>query len=349
MKTAPSDTWLRIVIPLALIIASVVSQGLLSMPYSTEKLLGFTRLAVCITLNFEWGRYATIQIQKILPQVDQSGKRLFISYLAGFLVSFLVITISTLISRYQVSKPATFASETWINLVQCTWLSLLIVVPCEVFYSYRLLFKNEKERHELQQINLQNELNQLKEKVNPHFLFNTLNTLSALILKDAHKAENYIAEMCALFRAMLKHHNNNLITLSEELSFVDSYLYLMQERFGSGLKINIEISEHYRQYLVPPLTLQLLIENAIKHNEIAADNPLLIHIVAAGNQLSITNNISKKEICMPSAGIGLLNITRRFELLHTDREVSIFTTDNAFKVIIPLFNHSSYENTDHRR
>ncbi len=173
----------------------------------------------------------------------------------------------------------------------------------------------------------------LKNQVNPHFLFNSLNALTNLVYEDQDKAAKFIKQLSQVYRYVLDTRDKEVVSLEEENAFLKSYLFLQQIRFGDKLKLNVAIDEVKTK--LPPLVLQMLIENAIKHNEISEDNPLTIHVYSDGEFLVIENNLQRKPVMADeSPGIGLENICKRYEFL-TNKEVRIEQTDK-FTVKLPL-------------
>lgn len=344
MNFATPVRYLRIGMPLAMILASVMVQQLFSAPLSQEKLLGCIRLVFFVSLNFEAGRFVVLRIQEALPGINRAGRRFLLSYAAGVLVSFLVISLSTITGRLQVAKSVSLGQESLVNFVQCIWIAILIVTPLEVLYSYRLLYESQAEKNALEKKNLENQLQNLQEMVNPHFLFNTLNTLSSLVTADAAKAENYILELSRLYRQMLENNRRQLITLGEEIAFVQSYLYLVKERYLTGLEVHLRVQEAAYKYWVTPLTLQILIENAIKHNVISPEKPLLVTVAFTEGQLTVTNTIQPKQTAPLSSGIGLYTLGARYQLLGLP-PVRIEKEAEYFTVYVSLLK-PSHEDTD---
>jgi sensor histidine kinase YesM len=173
----------------------------------------------------------------------------------------------------------------------------------------------------------------LKNQVNPHFLFNSLNALTNLVYEDRDKAAKFIKQLSQVYRYVLDTRDKEVVPLEEENSFLKAYLFLQQIRFGDKLKLNVAIDDVKTK--LPPLVLQMLIENAIKHNIISEDNPLTIHVYSDAEYLVVENNLQRKQVMAEeSPGIGLENICKRYEFL-TNKEVVIQQTDK-FIVKLPL-------------
>ncbi|SDP27923.1 Histidine kinase [Mucilaginibacter sp. OK268] len=189
---------------------------------------------------------------------------------------------------------------------------------------------------EMEQLTTQAQLDALKLQLDPHFLFNNLSIVTALIEDQPSTAVSYIAKLSSIYRYMLTNRTQNVIALTEELEFIKAYLFLYQIRYGSG--INVRIDEAGKAILsgLPPLTLQLLIENAIKHNVFSTESPLNIHIYFQDKHFMIVeNNKMPKNIPEPGTNVGLKNIRERYRLIN--RQVPVITDDDRFfRVKVPL-------------
>lgn len=197
--------------------------------------------------------------------------------------------------------------------------------------SRRMLIENEQLRTE----NLVNQYEALKNQLNPHMLFNSLNTLYSLIRESPDKAQNYLQELSRVMRYTLHDNLSPTVTLNEEMSFVRSYIYLLQMRYEDNLKFDIDIPQGLSQRQVPPMAIQLLIENAVKHNEISNRKPFTIHIYTESNRLCVSNRVQPKLSDSSSTGIGLANLSKRYKLLFR-QDITIEENEKTFKVTLPL-------------
>ena len=201
---------------------------------------------------------------------------------------------------------------------------------------YHQLQKTMVEKERLVRENLQGQLETLKNQVNPHFFFNSLNTLAYLIPENPVKAENFVQKLSKAYRYILEIRERELTTVAEELGFLDSYNCLLNERFGENLRITINVPEEAKRLQILPLSLQMLFENAIKHNVVSTQHPLHIEVFAEkGDRLVVKNNLQPKKQEQPSTKIGLENIKSRYRLL-TKMEVEVIVTHQHFIVILPL-------------
>lgn len=197
------------------------------------------------------------------------------------------------------------------------------------------------EKEFIEQMQLKHEFNNLKQKVNPHFLFNSFNTLSSLISENKQQAVKFLDELSKVYRYLLRSNESGMSTVEEEVNFIRSYAKLLQTRYGEGFKIEISIDSACRDKEIPSLTLQLLVENAVKHNIIQKENPVRVWIQCTGNSLlSVENNLNKKsKSLIDSTGIGLTNIREKYKLLGRN-DIEIIETPNSFKVTVPLITAS---------
>jgi LytS/YehU family sensor histidine kinase len=191
------------------------------------------------------------------------------------------------------------------------------------------------EAEQLKQENLQSQLESLKSQVNPHFLFNSLNSLSSLISEDSEKAEKFLDELSKVYRYLLRNNEDDLTTLHSEMQFIQSYYHLLKTRYGDSLLLKTQIEDHYLDYWLPPLTLQMLVENAVKHNVMMRELPLRIHITINNGKLVIANNLQRKVRRVSSNRVGLGNIAKKYKLLRQDN-IMVRENDQEFAVIIPL-------------
>jgi len=209
------------------------------------------------------------------------------------------------------------------------------------------------ERAKAKQIadNLQTELSQikfevLKSQINPHFMFNSLNVLSGLINKDVKKAQQFIDEFSMIYRYVLETIEQPVATLGKELEFMRSYLFLQQIRYGENLIYSVNIKADLMEMFLPPLTLQVVLENAMKHNIVNESKPLHIEITDEAFTLIVKNNIQPKISKGISTGLGLKNIIKRYALI-SNLEPEFKVDTNYYIARLPLINIKDHESTDH--
>lgn len=194
-----------------------------------------------------------------------------------------------------------------------------------------LLYSERLEREKTQ-----SQLEALKNQVNPHFLFNSLNVLSSLVHADANKAEEFIDEFASVYRYILNIQDKTVVSLKDELRFLDSYVFLQKIRFKDGLKLHLHIEEEKLNYCLPPLSLQILVENSIKHNVVGKETPLNIRIYNQKNTLFVVNDLQIRKDKPEGTEVGLKNLRERY--FHLAGIQPIFEMkDNEFVAQIPLF------------
>ncbi|MEM0992858.1 MAG: histidine kinase [Bacteroidota bacterium] len=174
----------------------------------------------------------------------------------------------------------------------------------------------------------------LQNQVNPHFLFNSLNVLSTLVYKDQDVAAKFIKQLSVVYRYVLQAKDKEVVSLSTELEALDAYIFLIQMRFAEGLIIENELPRS-EDIQVLPLSLQMLLENAVKHNSVQVDQPLRIRLFMAADGIQVVNNIQRKSNEQTSMGIGLENIRKRYKYL-SDQEVVVTEQDGCFQVVLPV-------------
>ena len=183
--------------------------------------------------------------------------------------------------------------------------------------------------------NIRTQLEVLKSHIDPHFLFNNLNILSSLIDEDKEIARSFLDNFAEVYRYVLKNKQVELVSLAEELEFLDSYVFLLKNRYGNKIVYQKDVFCKSDEKMIPPLSLQIVVENAVKHNSIDEASPLNIELSVEDDKLVIKNNLKPKKIKPESSKSGLSNIKKRFEFI-SEREVDILNIESHFIVKLPL-------------
>lgn len=212
-------------------------------------------------------------------------------------------------------------------------ITYLITAIHEGVYFYQQWKYNFSKSVRLERDNMEARYEALRAQINPHFLFNSLNGL-VNVVEDNKQAVDYIRNLSDLLRYMLKSNEKELVLLRDEMAVLDNYIKLQQLRFRNNLKVDIDVSESHFHYAVPPLSLQMLVENAIKHNVITQSKPLHIEIGTEKDTIFVKNNLQKKEVT-GSTGQGLKNISGRYRLFSA-KPVRVEETNGYFRVTLPL-------------
>lgn len=223
-----------------------------------------------------------------------------------------------------------------LHIMKCSFVLIVSVLYGLIF---ELIYQKQHitiENEQLKNENLQTRYNMLANQISPHFLFNSLNSLSMLVREKSNdKALLYIDRLADTFRYMLRSGRSELATLSEELDFIEAYLYLLTIRYQNKLFCDMSIDERYRNWRLPVLSLQPLVENAVKHNSITLARPLRIAIRTEGGMLTVSNPVIPKIDTPPGTGIGLKNLSSRYRLLIS-RDIRVVRENELFRVELPL-------------
>ncbi|GAA3990262.1 hypothetical protein GCM10022210_49750 [Mucilaginibacter dorajii] len=288
------------------------------------------------TALFETGIQLTSWLNKWYPWEGRIKIRFGIQFFLHVIIVYLVLTLF-----FKINFPHYFGYDELMfrqTLIVGVIFSLLITAVFAAEYFFYRWNDAKLKSLEMEQLTTQAQLDALKLQLDPHFLFNNLSIVTALIDDRPSTAVSYIAKLSSIYRYMLTNRIQNLIPLKEELEFIKAYLFLYQIRYGNGINVRIDEVRVAELSCLPPLTLQLLIENAIKHNVFSTDAPLNIHIYfPEGKFLVVENNKMPKLIPEPSTNMGIKNIRERYRLLNAPAPV-ITDGDLLFQVKIPLIN-----------
>lgn len=256
--------------------------------------------------------------------------------LAGSVIFTLTMTILSLIITYSW-QPDT-VNQHWVASTAVMYLLLFIFVGSFSQLLLSLTAQRHQQRKLLQAEHSisQQQLQLLQQQLDPHFLFNNLNVLSVLIHKNPDDAEAFLDHFTAIYRYLLQQQDQSLVPLQQELEFARSYIYLLQQRFGNHYQIDITVADNDAQsWLTIPASLQLLLENAVKHNQATAEQPLEIKISRQQDRLDITHNKQPKAFAVISTGKGLHNLNQRCQLI-LQRDLVQHNTPERFSISLPL-------------
>ena len=299
----------------------------------------FSYPIICLQGLISWYLHVLVMhwLRLRFPHIKQTTVRLVLLGLSHVSLTFLTFVsifygydaVSLLGYELNVHKLSQ-------SVVLAIGLTMVSTTLWESDYTYTQWKNSVAEKEKLQQLTILHEFEALKSQVNPHFLFNCFNTLSSLISEDRKKAEYFLDELSKVYRYLLRNNTDGLSTLEQELRFIRSYYRLLQTRYGEGLQLNIETDKRYDQYILPTLSLQLLVENAVKHNFVLKKSPLVVDIfTTAGNILVVNNNLQLRQTKPASSKIGLQNIKVKYELLNRPGFQILQDTKN-FSVVLPL-------------
>ncbi|KAB7732580.1 hypothetical protein F5984_01075 [Rudanella paleaurantiibacter] len=295
----------------------------------------------------------TQRIARRYAELGQTGQRLGLLLLAFMTITPAVILLALwAYDHWHLFGYSTQPGSTTRILLFNVVINVISVGTFESMYSLNKWRENMLQKEQLKKVTLQSQYESLKNQVNPHFLFNTLNSLSSLIADEPERAEQFVDEMAKVYRYLLQTNrrtddetDGDLTTLAAEMAFIQSYFHLLKTRYGAGIRLDVALPEADMACLLPPLTLQMLVENAVKHNVIHPNKPLVIEIRSeAGGRLLVRNNRQPKTTRVLSNQVGLSNITAKYRLLAqrqgapgtTTPGVVVDETDGFFTVHLPL-------------
>lgn len=278
---------------------------------------------------------------------EMTGVELLEKVLAEFPTSIRMILtgysdLSAIIQAINKGKIYYYITKPWDH-------DALKIVIDKALEAFRLQKENQSLTTENQHLQLKSEqqakenilsrFETLKNQVNPHFLFNSLNVLSSLVHEDPNLAEDFIGKLTKVYRYVLDLKDQVLVSLEEELAFIKSYFFLHQIRFGNKLRLYVQIPPEDTHQLLPPLTLQLLVENAIKHNIITHEHPLTIEMYTEDQHFVVKNNFQPRKESVASTGIGLQNLKSRYQFL-SDIQPSFVKDADSYIAKVPLLDHA---------
>lgn len=272
-----------------------------------------TTLASIVLISANY--YLILWLNKGFPWAGRTEKRITVEFIFSLVISVFLGSSITLLANAIDSYPEPLVLVMVTNILITTVANLLLTVALEAWMFFREGKINERKAEELRRELTGIRFEVLKNQINPHFLFNSLNVLSGLINKDTHKAQEFIEEFAYVYRYVLDTIEKQVVTLDEEMKFSKAYMFLQKIRYGDALQFEIHIEAAMLEKLLPPLSLQLLLENAIKHNKADIAAPLLVEIFTKDEFLFIRNNIQAKFSGSKSTGIGLKNLRKRYEMI----------------------------------
>lgn len=274
--------------------------------------------------------------RKKMPSLADTKKRILTSLLLTTAAAVIITILLSFLFFNLMAKQGEFIFDAN-NLFTCILSNSFVLSVYEGLYFFERWNDAMVSAEELKKVNVQSQFDSLKNQVNPHFLFNSLNTLSSLVEEDSKQAVSFIHKMSNVYRYLLQGNEKSVTTVRNELEFIESYVYMLKTRFEDSLKVVIQVPEEAKDKFIPPHTLQMLVENAVKHNEVSNDHPLTVKVYIEDDFLIVSNNLQRKNSLVKSNGVGLQNILQRYELLG-DRQVIISEDEHNFLVKVPLFN-----------
>ena len=271
-----------------------------------------------------------------------SNKRLVQLFTTITVFTFPLVVLYIYFENYYIKvwleciEESNMASEFWSETTKAfviTWL----IIGFKVFGLYiNYSAQVERDKSQMQKELLRAKYESLKSQLNPHFLFNSYSVLSTLIHQDPDLASDFLNQLSKMYRYILDNKENEMVSLEQEFKFLESYLFLLKTRHEEGIIIENKVNLKKTRYFVPTLALQMLIENAIKHNTFSVDQPLIIKIFNEGEDyLIVKNEIRKKDAMVSSTKVGLENICKRYNI-HSEKQVVVHQNNSFFTVKLPI-------------
>lgn len=295
-----------------------------------------------IHVPFYWFslRYLMIQLRKKYNQFEQTPLRIMIQVALVLVVGLVIgnFVHHVLLQGVICENFSLFLcdiEDLHHPILASYFTCFFIMLTYEAIYFYDQLRQSIEEKEAAKQAQIHSELESLRNQVNPHFLFNSMNTLMNLVMEDQKVAVSFLRKLSKVYRYVLENREDELIPLQKELDFIHSYVFLQKERFKENLDVTFDIPDNYLSHKIIPLSLQILFENAIKHNIASRKKPLKIEVFVEGNKLVVQNNLQRKEQVMHSTKVGLENIKTRYQYF-TKETITITETADYFMVHIPL-------------
>ena len=327
------STWLVGVLGIASTFLIFCRECIFSWPVAWRSMVGTATFWIVL---WKGNEYISIKLNDYFPWLANPGRRFALGIVAS--ITYTTVAIILMIYGMEIILGWNMGDSKQKTILVSNGIAVFIfcfMVARQFMFAWReLALREEKIKTEL----MASKFESLKNQVNPHFMFNSLNALSSLVYEDQKVAVDYIDQLSNVLRYVLEAGKQELVTVEEELKVLNSYIFLQKIRFGDNVTVNIDISESNKSKLIPPLVLQILIENAIKHNVVSTEHPLVIKIEGQSSFLKIENRIRTKEIIrQESTALGLKNIRSRYETLSDD-PVRITEENETFTVELPLIN-----------
>lgn len=336
-----NDFWFKTV---GILLISLSTYYLFSHPLQERPFYGMliNWIASLVFSTIDWFiiRYLMILLRKRFPALKDSALRVSFFFLA--IVSTVIVVdyigISSLSPLTNEDYDFLKRSQALLSIILISTMTMAIY---EAIYFYIRLKRSIRDEEQAKQAIVQAQLDALRNQAQPHFFFNTLNTLRDIIDQNPKEdAKEFVDKLSDIYRFLLEAGNADLIPLRDELKFAKAYIHIQSERFADNMKLNWDIPEAALEKMIVPMSLQLLLENAIKHNVISKAKPLTINVLVENGKLMVNNKIQAKSTKLPSTKLGLKNIQERYRLMSNE-SVELINDGDQFTVSLPLLKKTS--------
>lgn len=336
IKEIPRAIIISISIFFVLLLIRIITGNKVEFNYALLVNFGYNMLYGC-SLYFA-NAAIFIGLDKVFKADRFTPKRILIGFVSSFLISISVIFLLRIFEDVIVEGVAFnefLNQETLSNYLVATIMTFVVTLAFHAFYFYKAYAENKVKEQKVIAGTASAQFESLKNQIDPHFLFNSLNVLSSLIEENPDNAQKFTTSLSKIYRYVLEQKDKELVSVAEELAFAKTYMNLLKMRFENSISYELPTELGNPDAKVVPLSLQLLLENTIKHNVASEKKPLHIKIYFENNYLIVENNLQKKEVLQDRKGVGLQNIVNRYALI-SERKVLVDQTETAFKVKIPI-------------
>jgi len=335
-RAFPKILLLSVIIFLVILLLNIIFGNNVQFDRSLAVAFGYT---VLYTFSLSYANWLLFHYLDQVFKVNRfATKRVIIGFVGSFAITLFVIFLLRVFEEVIVNGH-TFqeyiATERSANYVVSVIITFIISLSMYAFYFFKAYNENKVKEQKIIAGTASAQFESLKNQIDPHFLFNSLNVLSSLIEENPENAQRFTTSLSKIYRYVLEQRDKELVSVSEELAFAKTYMNLLKMRFENSITYEAISTFDNPEAKVVPLSLQLLLENTIKHNVVSEQKPLHISISIEDNYLIVANNLQKKEVLQDRRGVGLQNIVNRYALI-SERKVLIEETADSFKVKIPI-------------
>jgi len=336
IKEIPRAVIISITIFFVLLLVRIITGNKIQFDYYLLVNFGYTIL-YGLSLYFA-NATIFIYLDRIFKADRFAPRRLVIGFIASFIISIGVIFLLRIFEDVIIegsSFSAFLNRENLSNYLVAIILTFIVTLAFHAFYFYKAYTESKVKEQKVIAGTASAQFESLKNQIDPHFLFNSLNVLSSLIEENPDNAQKFTTSLSKIYRYVLEQKDKELVSVEEELTFAKTYMNLLKMRFENSITYELPTDYDNPEAKVVPLSLQLLLENTIKHNVVSEQKPLHIKIYIQDNYLIVSNNLQKKEVLQDRKGVGLQNIVNRYALI-SERKVLVEETQTDFKVKIPI-------------
>lgn len=336
IKELPRAFFISISIFLVLLIIRFLSG--VRIEFNSSLLINFSYTTLYGFMLYYANAILFMKLDEIFSKERFNSKRILIGFIGSFIISVGVIFLLRIFEDVIIegsSLTLFFEKEKFSNYLVTIIMTFVVTLAFHTFYFYKAYQESRLKEQKIIAGTANAKFESLKNQIDPHFLFNSLNVLSSLIEENPENAQQFTTSLSKIYRYVLEQKDKELVTVSEELTFAKTYMKLLKMRFENSITFELPTDFENPDAKVVPLSLQLLLENTIKHNVVSENKPLHIKIYIKDNFLVVENNLQKKEVLQDRKGVGLQNIVSRYAIL-SERKVLIDETKETFAVYLPI-------------